>query len=527
VRILTAAALFAVLFPLTACGSNPPQIVDYAPQRGSVDVSTAAPIGISFDHEVDIASVESRLRLVPTTAGTVRWLSPRQLVYEHQTLLPRTTYEVVLDAGYRDPAGNTYSLRHHWSFTTEGPPSFTGSTPSNADSGVDPAAYLSLVFGRAMNVASLKSAVNITPSVPFNVRLDPTDSRRAIIAPSELLAPNTAYEINVSTRALDVDGNQLDRAQIIDFKTGAVRPLHGWITFASTAADGSARGVWIVNESGFPRQLSDVSAVGSFSWSPAGDSLLIQTGVKSWARFTPGAGATSLTIKATWAAGLASGMGFVYIDDSGNLHRQTADGHDESIATDVVEANVAPNGLRVAYVHGSSDPNQVWGYDVGLRASYQLAADSTPVSHVTWAPNGSRIAYLRSEAGTISLRIRNLSGQATTTTVAGGAEIGAPAWFPDSTHVVFAASVESGALHKAFVVNVASPQASLSATSGLPSGQVDVSTPIPSPDGHQIAFVARNQVWLMNADGTRPTALTKFDAESFPYSCRAPAWTRI
>jgi len=30
----------------------------------------------------------------------------------------------------------------------------------------------------------------------------------------------------------------------------------------------------------------------------------------------------------------------------------------------------------------------------------------------------------------------------------------------------------------------------------------------------------------MNADGTRPTALTRFDAQAFPYSCRAPAWTK-
>jgi hypothetical protein len=53
-----------------------------------------------------------------------------------------------------------------------------------------------------------------------------------------------------------------------------------------------------------------------------------------------------------------------------------------------------------------------------------------------------------------------------------------------------------------------------------------VASPVPSPDGHQIAFLSGDQVWLMNADGTRPTPLTKQDAASFPYSCRALAWTR-
>jgi len=54
-----------------------------------------------------------------------------------------------------------------------------------------------------------------------------------------------------------------------------------------------------------------------------------------------------------------------------------------------------------------------------------------------------------------------------------------------------------------------------------------VADPVPSPDGHQIAFVSQAQVWLMNADGTRPTALTRFDTSTFPYTCRAPKWTRL
>jgi Tol biopolymer transport system component len=71
----------------------------------------------------------------------------------------------------------------------------------------------------------------------------------------------------------------------------------------------------------------------------------------------------------------------------------------------------------------------------------------------------------------------------------------------------------------------------LNAASGLPADPtIDVASPVPSPDGHQIAFLnmnqTENQVWLMNADGTRPAALTRFAAESFPYSCRALAWTR-
>jgi len=523
---LAAGALVLATAALSGCGGDPPQIVDYSPQRNTTEVSTAIPIRIAFDHDVDQASVESRLHLNPSTIGSVRWVDGRHLVYEHVTLRPSTNYEVILEAGYRDVAGNVYTLRHHWSFVTERPPLLASSTPSDRDGGVDPASYLALEFTRAMDPARLKSAIALSPSIPFDLRLDPADSKRAIIAPSELLAPNTDYQLSVGLSATDVDGNQLGRAPTVRFTTGAAQPLKHWIAFATSQSDGSPGGLWIVNESGFPRQLFTSTGVQSFTWSPAGDSVLIQGQDGTWRQLTPGGGQTALPFKAVWAAALAAGAGYVYIDDSAVLHHQRRDGTDDVVATDVAEAAVAPNGLRLAFVHRNS--NEIWGYDVGLRSSYQLVTDSAQVSGVAWDPAGKRIAYLRHDLGTTVLRVRSFTGAAATTTLISG-DMGRPAWLPDSTHLVFAASVASstGTTQKAFVINVVSPPASLSAAAGLPSDPaIQVAAPASSPDGHQIAFLSDNQVWLMNADGTRPTALTKEDPEVFPYSCRALAWTR-
>lgn len=527
-RVFWAGGVAAMLLiPLTACGGSPPQIVDYSPQRNTTDVSTAAPIRITFDHDVDEQSVASRLHLSPATPSQVEWTSAHEVVLHHATLRTATIYEVILDAGYHDPAGNAYTLRHHWSFTTEVAPALTASAPAEGDGGVDPAAYLSLEFSRAMDPSSLKSAIAMNPQFAFDVRMDPTDGRRAIIAPAQILNPNTAYQMLVNTAALDVDGNQLGRDQVVRFSTGALQPLHHWITFATETVSGSPGGLWIVNESGFPRELFDSGSVRTYNWSPSGDSLLIQDQARDWWQYVPGGGTARLGFAAIWAGALAPGMGFVYIDGLGNLHRSSIDGADVLIANDVGEAAVSPDGLRVAFVHASTDQNQVWGYDVGLRARYTLVTDSAPVSSVAWDPAGNRVAYLRADANVTTLRLRSLTGTAATVSLISG-DIGAPTWLPDSAHIVFAArSTSAGAtLHKAFIINVASPPSTLSAAAGLPSDPIDVSSPISSPDGHQIAFLSGDQVWLMNADGTRPTALTKLDSLTFPYSCRALAWTR-
>ncbi len=529
VKVGSVSMALLVVVSMAACGGNPPQIVDYSPERGAQEVSTAAPIRITFDHDVDAQSVASRLHLVPATAGKLVWVNPRQLSYDHPTLAPDTTYEVVLEAGYRDLAGNTAMLRHHWSFVTEGPPSLAGSTPAVGESGVDPAAYLALDFSRQMNGASLRSAITMTPTVPFSVRLDPADGRRAIIAPNSLLQPSTAYSIVITTGALDADGNQLAIDETIPFTTGPARPLHHWVAFTTASADGTPGALWIVDESGFPRKLFAGAAVHSFSWSPEGNRLLIEGAGETWSSLTPGQDAVPLAFKAPWAAALATGMGYVYIDDASALHRVSAGGADTVIATEVSQAAVAPGGGRVAFAVAGADASVIWGYDVGLRARYQLAVENAPVSDLSWAPAANRIAYLRQDVGTTTVKVRNLSGPAATTIIAAGSEIGAPAWLPDSVHLVFAAglSVNGGIQRKAFVVSVIAPPAALTPALGLPSDpNVSVANPVPSPDGHQIAFLNNNQVWLMNGDGTRPAPLTVFDPDSFPYSCRTPAWTR-
>ena len=525
-----AIALVIGLLGAVACGGAPAQIVDYSPLRSAKDVSTLAPVQITFDHDVDRASVDTRLHLVPEVSGTIKWKNGHHLEYQHEKLAAGVTYEVVLEAGYSDLAGNVYELRHHWSFDTELPPRFAGSTPSDGDSGIDPADYVSLTFSRAMQGSSLASAIVFSPEVRFGVRVDPTDSRRVIVAPDSLLQPNTMYRMLVTQIAKDADGNGLEQVGSITFRTGAARPLHHWVAFAAEDISGTSGGLWIVNEAGIPRQLLESGAVTAYSWSPDGQRLVFET-AGGWATFAPGEGIESLGFRAVWAAALAPGLGYVYLDSAGSLYRAPQSGADYVIGSLVKSVAVSPSGERLVFAEDQLDgTSRIWGYDVGLRSRYVLASEQTSVSDLSWAPNGNRIAYLRHDAGTVTLRVRNLTGSGSLTNVIHG-DISAPAWLRDSDHMVMAASVtgDAGPVSKAFVINIASPPSSLTVALGLPAlpDVLDVSDAVPSPDGHQIAFISGNQVWLMNADGTRPTALTRFDAETFPYSCLMPAWTRL
>jgi len=523
-------AAITLLVGAVACGGAPAQIVDYSPLRGAKDVATLAPVQITFDHDVDRASVESRLYLIPAVTGSVKWKNGHQLEYRHEKLATATTYEVVLEAGYRDVAGNVYGLRHHWSFDTELPPQFAGSTPSDGDTAIDPADYLSVTFSRAMLESSLAGAIVFTPEVRFGVRIDPSDLRQVIVAPDSLLQPNTSYRMLVTQLAKDVDGNELDQVRSISFKTGAARPLHHWVAFAAENSARTSGGLWIVNETGIPRQLLESSAVTAFSWSPDGQRIVFET-ADGWATFAPGEGTQLLGFSAIWAAALAPGLGYVYLDSAGSLYRAPQSGADYVVGTLVRSVAVSPGGERLVLAQDEVDgTTRIWGYDVGLRSRYALAAETTSVSDLSWAPNGNRISYLRHDPGTVTLRVRNLTGAGALISVVQG-DISAPAWLHDSGHMVLAASVvgDSGPVSKAFVINVASPPPVLTIGLGLPAmpNVADVRAPVPSPDGHQIAFISGDQVWLMNADGTRPTALTRFDSETFPYSCVMPAWTRL
>jgi Tol biopolymer transport system component len=533
-RWLAAALLIllsAAIAAAPACATSPPQIVDFSPGRGATQVASNAPIRITFDRPMDSESVARRLHLVPEVTGQPSWENPRQLVYSHPPLRPAAAYEVVLEAGYRDSTGNPNTSTHHWPFRTEDPPGVASVTPAHHDGNVDPTALISVGFTRDVDITSLPAAISLTPSVPFFVRPDPGDARRALIAPKTLLEPDRAYLLTITRLARDVDGNQLGSGLVVSFTTGSVRPLKRALAFIA-APDGqdSNEGVWTVDENRIPRLLVS-GPVQRFSWSGTGSRLLTVDAVGRWSDQSLGGETIELSFEADWAAFLAAGLGYVYRDE-GRLNSVDEHGITRELAEAVGDVAVAPNGTRVAYTLPGPTGSEIWAYDIQLAARYRLQSEPGSIADLAWSPDGTRLAYRRLAADPAQglLRVRNLAGAGGTTTIASG-DLGSPTWQADSSHLIFTANfdLQGVPLSKVFRVSATGGIVRLDPANGLPrqTGLKPVSA-LPSPDGRQIAFLAGNpaQIWLMNADGTGLTQLTQFGRGEFPYSCSALSWSR-
>ncbi|MBJ7602642.1 MAG: Ig-like domain-containing protein [Candidatus Dormibacteraeota bacterium] len=515
--------------------SAPPQVVGVTPQPKATGFATDGPLSVQFDRPMDSASVAAHFRLEPQVHGTFSWPSDHEVVFSHETLRPSTRYRVVLDPGYRDRQGSAAPLRHSWYFDTEEPPRLIGASPGANDTGVDPAAYLSLTFSRAMDVASLNGSVSLSPSLTFQLRQDPADPRRLEIAPSQLLAPDQDYSISVAPAARDVHGNVLATGSAITFRTGQVKSLQHWVGFIATPVpSGAGEGIWLVNESGFPRPLVAATVAG-FQWAPSGDRLLLRSASGTWSESIIDGSSNPLPFAGRWASYLDSIGSFALLDGD-RLRIWSRDSGYTEVAQKVLEAAVSPGGRQIAYTTPAESGTAIRLYDAGLKTESLLEAENAAVDGLAWAPDLSALAY-RSPAtdpNQARLRVRSLRGGSSQPFTVTTGQISPPIWQSDARHLLVTAPVPTkvGLVAKAFRLSSAQGQSqTLSAASGLPAEpQSSVEQLSPSPDGHQIAFISSTagvpQVWLMNADGSRLTQLTRYGVDGYAYGAGQLGWTR-
>ncbi len=167
----------------------------------------------------------------------------------------------------------------------------------------------------------------------------------------------------------------------------------------------------------------------------------------------------------------------------------------------------------------------------GMRRIYLINPDGSGLRRLTtsdfeeaypaWSPDGTQLAFqARARAGAEvvpgawTLAVADVAAGSALLLLPGER----PAWSPDGTQLVFqrGAVGSTGLLLLALSSGMERP---------LTGGVVEAREPAWSPDGRSIAYRARLpgevwQVWLVNADGTTPRALTAFasDAGAFAWS---------
>lgn len=97
-----------------------PTIVGHTPTGTDVPITTT--ITVTFSEAMNHASAENAFSINPSVSGSFSWSGNTMVFTLDSDLVYDTTYEVTIDRGAMDLAGNPLQLHHNWEFTTTMPP---------------------------------------------------------------------------------------------------------------------------------------------------------------------------------------------------------------------------------------------------------------------------------------------------------------------------------------------------------------------------------------------------------------------
>lgn len=191
-----------------------PYIMSHYPVGIEIDLDTI--ISVTFNEEMNRASVEQSFIIIPSVSGTFSW-NGNTVSFHPQLLAGNTEYDITIRTSVQDVFGNSLESQYEFSFTTKvdpDPPYVVEVAPVGIDVPVD--SEIVIQFNEPMDINSLQGTLIIEPYIAGTVDMQ---NNILVFTPNGKLAKGTTYNITLLGSAEDLAKNQMGENYSWEFTT--------------------------------------------------------------------------------------------------------------------------------------------------------------------------------------------------------------------------------------------------------------------------------------------------------------------